>query len=689
MSIHRGLISNKVANAQSPFVVDTIADLQMLSGDDLIDGHLYKTLRYSSSHIIGDGSDNTYIYDSNSSDTVDNGFVINCLVAGRFLAVSKNIADVKKFGAIGDGVTDDTDSIKDAVAGIIAAFGPFTHGAAVYAATKYGGAIYFPPGNYVVSDTIYYPGGVLFYADSLGAVIIEFEATSEKDLFSPDPSNPSRGTDHWFTGWRNLILGGDSLDPGNNFYARRAIDISSAQRGIIDRCYIEAWQVGVFGEGQNYYTVIRESHFMNNLRHVDQRLVLAGGGVQPLTIEGCSMFVSSGMVNVPQAQWPSEAIYSERPLRVSNTSIESSNYFQDDDVSNYAKVRTSNGLTIDSLYGEGAEWAIECDWKSENRSVTMNSIVANTGTPRILKLINFGADNTAKSTVASMPLIQTPYSNFTYVPLIPNPYAVFGNVEHSNFGSVSYTTSESFDGFEGSFSWSPASAFVNQSPIKVTIPIEQLTKYRGQRVYFATMMKRGANYPTFYEGGGNQAVQVQNTSLNVLSAATEPTVDYGNGWQMWVCDYEIPYTIAQIQALTVLLKVSPNNIGDVLYCQGFCCWVGGWDIFPIRGNLFDWASQARDNRQEIITATAATLFSGGISLLDSTSNVISATLGDGLYIGQRKIVSMIEASNSSTLSVTNHETSSPEVFTFSAVDQYVILMWAGTKWVTVNGSATT
>lgn len=50
-----------------------------------------------------------------------------------------NVFDVTKYGAVGDGVTDDTDAIKDAVA----------------AAELTRGTVYFPTGVYLVSDTIH------------------------------------------------------------------------------------------------------------------------------------------------------------------------------------------------------------------------------------------------------------------------------------------------------------------------------------------------------------------------------------------------------------------------------------------------------------------------------------------------------------------------------------------------------
>ena len=92
---------------------------------------------------------------------------------------------------------------------------------------------------------------------------------------------------------------------------------------------------------------------------------------------------------------------------------------------------------------------------------------------------------------------------------------------------------------------------------------------------------------------------------------------------------------------------------------------------------------------ETITDDGATLQSYGASRLDSTSNKVDSTLGSGVHIGDIKTIVMVEASNSSTVSVTNHVTSDPEVFTFDAVDEALVLSWTGTEWVTIYATATT
>jgi hypothetical protein len=93
------------------------------------------------------------------------------------------------------------------------------------------------------------------------------------------------------------------------------------------------------------------------------------------------------------------------------------------------------------------------------------------------------------------------------------------------------------------------------------------------------------------------------------------------------------------------------------------------------------------NRQETITVTG-TISSFGHTIIDSTAGAIVGTLGAGTTPGQIKTITMQNATASSTVSITNHQTSDPEVATFDAVDETGVFMWTGTEWVTIFATCT-
>ena len=97
---------------------------------------------------------------------------------------------------------------------------------------------------------------------------------------------------------------------------------------------------------------------------------------------------------------------------------------------------------------------------------------------------------------------------------------------------------------------------------------------------------------------------------------------------------------------------------------------------------------AQDRRAETVTTGSPALKVYGSTSLDSSGGAITGTLGSGEFIGQTKTIVMTDATTSSTISITNHETSDPEVATFDAVGEVLVLLWAGTEWVTLKATCT-
>ena len=82
-------------------------------------------------------------------------------------------------------------------------------------------------------------------------------------------------------------------------------------------------------------------------------------------------------------------------------------------------------------------------------------------------------------------------------------------------------------------------------------------------------------------------------------------------------------------------------------------------------------------------ATTGALRTYGTSSL-SIATTPSLTLGSGTYEGEIKIIMCTTGGGGTTLSVTNHLTTDPEVFTFTVVGQQLWLIWdaTNTQWFT-------
>lgn len=87
------------------------------------------------------------------------------------------------------------------------------------------------------------------------------------------------------------------------------------------------------------------------------------------------------------------------------------------------------------------------------------------------------------------------------------------------------------------------------------------------------------------------------------------------------------------------------------------------------------------------TATPA-LSPEGATEINATANAVNATLAAGTFVGQVKVIVMTAGSNSSTVTIANHQTSDPEVATFDAVDETGVFMWTGTEWITIFATCT-
>jgi hypothetical protein len=95
---------------------------------------------------------------------------------------------------------------------------------------------------------------------------------------------------------------------------------------------------------------------------------------------------------------------------------------------------------------------------------------------------------------------------------------------------------------------------------------------------------------------------------------------------------------------------------------------------------------------EYITADGENLLTYGTTDLDSSGAELTYVLGSPTLgtaaVGTIKTITMSTAGNNGDITITNHETSDPEVARFDAADEYIVLVWTGTEWATVSNSCT-
>ena len=96
----------------------------------------------------------------------------------------------------------------------------------------------------------------------------------------------------------------------------------------------------------------------------------------------------------------------------------------------------------------------------------------------------------------------------------------------------------------------------------------------------------------------------------------------------------------------------------------------------------------KGNSVETVTTAAPALAVYGVSLIDSSSNAVDATLADGTADDPIKIIVMTEASNSSTVVVASHEDGDDTSLTFDALKERAVLIWVNDQWCSFTTTAT-
>ena len=144
----------------------------MIADTDLTIGDVVITLGYTSPN---DGGGNSYEIVAAGTGTADNGSYINLTgISGQAEAYfENNIINVKKFGATGDGATDDTTTIVDA----------YTYAASV------SGKMFIPAGTYNISSNLFWSSSVVDVSGegsgnpggSTSATVLQF--TTDSTLF--------------------------------------------------------------------------------------------------------------------------------------------------------------------------------------------------------------------------------------------------------------------------------------------------------------------------------------------------------------------------------------------------------------------------------------------------------------------------------------------------------------------------
>lgn len=760
-------------------VASSVAGLASLS---LADGQVVVTTGYYSA---GDGGGNVYTYNGSGRPTADGGFYINGPgLDDYFEAVDKTVVNLRQFGCVGDGVTDETGLIRAAFDVAVANSIP----------------VFVPVGEFL-TDLDYSPTGDLTITGEPGSVILGQYETPYFSSFIIVPEDYTGAIRleniHIKDFWKAIQFSTWTSGSASNI---ESIEIENCTFTLSDN--VGGSSGFVFGDGS-----FKPDHHIETFKILDSFFSIANGNasrhfnlgnaIDALVVDGCE-FVggSSGVTWIPSTSTTYKLAqnYSLPSPRITNNifrdliagaatcgfirisaidGIISGNTFRNIDSNGFATVAAIYSQSINTKVTNNTFEDCFCDGlgiiyhkgsgpytgglsqvsRTSNIATVITAVEHNFTTSDVVNVSDVATTgfNAQDVTITVIDDVTFTYPNTGADVGLTNELAGMVAKEDFRIGDNTLIQGNSFSQSSlasgrncGSPIYSAGRVTVadnvfngiycgtNDAIIKLTSttesPVESVI-VKGNVFSKCWMASQGvinlwdASKDVLIEGNifktgvaGRTAWMIR---LQGVSSATydniaiirNTMIDDSGGSQTMVYVGNGSNSIAITN-----LEISDNQMFECDnsdYFYQFAAGSGTCTVhnFTMRNNKTDVQLETRlrfdnvstgsltytgtelvkDNRTAVsryVTAGSQTLRPGFEDVsIDSSGGAVSITVTDGNYVGQRLVVSMVVGGTNSTVTVNNHETSSPEIFTFSGVGQYVELMWVGSVWVTINATA--
>lgn len=224
-----------------PLQVDNVAWLKALPAGSVPTGWLIHTRGY---YTDGDGGEGVYRYDSSSAATANDGTVIDpTYLPGRFLLLNPGSINLRQFGAKGDGSTDDTTALTNALS---------------YLNTAGGGVLFVPRGTFKLTNGI-----------TVANSNLTISGTGPGSTIRSDKTDGTNNFLFTFTGsgvrLANLRLArGSNANPLEGVADKLIILNNTVVNWEMSGCEIDGNMTGQIVRGGYYYTEIRSSGLNGN-----------------------------------------------------------------------------------------------------------------------------------------------------------------------------------------------------------------------------------------------------------------------------------------------------------------------------------------------------------------------------------------------------------------------------------------
>ena len=167
----------------APIKVDNVSGLKSFPTNSVPDGWIVKTLGY---YTDGDGGEGVYRYFASSTETPNDGTIIDpTYLPGRFHLLNSGSTNVRQFGAVGDGSSDDTAKFQ---AALDWAKLPYETNS-VYSVRS--GRIFIPKGRYRLTAKVTVHPGMTITGESQESTHLVPEHLNDDVLYCETPDGSS------------------------------------------------------------------------------------------------------------------------------------------------------------------------------------------------------------------------------------------------------------------------------------------------------------------------------------------------------------------------------------------------------------------------------------------------------------------------------------------------------------------
>lgn len=470
------------------------------------------------------------------------------------------VINVKNYGAKGDGVTDDTQAIKNA----INALGVFTyaHPQPANAIIYGGGTIYFPKGKYKVTDTLKYASSMTFKGVGWSS-IISFRPTVPKHLFEPDSTKYGAWNSMHDVTFEDLQLDGD----GN--IALDGIRIFDTRMVKMNNLSVSRFRYGIYNGGTDiakyrYFQSVINCRLADNVVNLYLEGDGAGNGVNIIggeithsndynkadyeVIIKCSgvSFISTAIQGRPNIAHVYDLGTGTAYLGVYTETTQSQLIGYKPFIKRDASKRYQNSMALQGIHNANNNFLILYEKFEEDNSSP-----------------DLSYDHTMPDTVS--------FGSPVEIPFIRNKTLTRGLYKWTHTtvnGTVAVSKTTKFNS-DGSLEMTNNGSN-NVNKIRHVTPLTTQDSFKGKRVFLTMLVKRDGN--------------AQSLSIYAYGAGTQANpkyftkhIDYGNGWVLYVCDTPLVDT-----SVPLTIDIDQKSL-----INGAKCWVtnvqsfiGGYNLIP-------------------------------------------------------------------------------------------------------------